>query len=278
MITHSGIDPLFLDVWLKVHRFENDQLNLRTIKSRNSVTFNIGNETVTNLLETDFQDFQSRKCSIETYFDIDILFFKENGRLIYNPVKRTPMTRSVVIVCKNKKGKLVHKDLSDLKSDFPLEMSLKSVFSIFGIYETVPLIPNHQFNLDSIEEKYKICVELYKKNGNMCQLDYDLPGIRYPSWEPKHRIRIAVDNLDIPHLPRFYWIPSNQLISTEYFCTRMPGICGYSTLKLDHLQRHEETCSDETTIESKQVIWYFNIGFDNIYRFFMVYKMINSTK
>ena len=254
MITHSGIDPLFLNVWLKVHRFEKDQLNLRTIKSRNSVTFNIGNETVVKLLENDFQDFTSQKCSVETYFDIDILFFKENPRKMFNPIKRTPMTRSVIIICKNRSGKIIDKNLSDLKSEFPLEMSLKSIFSIFGIHEPVPLIPNYQFNLNDLEEKYEILVELYKKVGNMCQLDYDLPGIRYPSWEPNHRIRIAVDNLDIPHLPRFYWIPSDQLVSREYFCTRMPGICGYSTLHIGHLQRHEETCSDETTIESKQVI------------------------
>ena len=254
MITHPSVDSLFLNVWLKVHKFQNDQLDLRTKKSKNSVTYQITNETVLSLLESDFQDFKSRKCSEETYFDIDILFFKENGRLIYNPVKRTPMTRPVIIICKNKSGKIVDKNLNDLKSDFPIEMSIKSIFSIYGIDEPVQLIPNYQFNLNDLEEKYQVIVELYKKVGNMCQLDYDLPGIRYPSWEPKHRIRIAVDNLDIPHLPRFYWIPSDQLLSKEYFCTKMPGICGYSTLKLDHLQRHEETCSDETKIESKQVI------------------------
>ena len=254
MIIHSGVDSLFLNVWLKFHRFKNDQLDLKPKRSRNSVTYQITNEIVLGLLESDFQEFKSKNCSVETYFDIDILFFKENGQLIYKPVKRTMMTRNVIIITKNKKNKFTNIDLSDLKSDSPIEMSIKSIFSIYGIHEPVELIPNYQFNMNTIEEKYKICVELYKKVGNMCQLDYDLPGIRYPSWEPNHRIRIAVDNLDIPHLPRFYWIPSDQLVSREYFCTRMPGICGYSTLHIGNLQRHEETCSDETTIESKQVI------------------------
>ena len=278
MITHPSIDSLFLHVWLKVHQFQNDQLDLRTKKSKNSVTYQITNETVLSLLETEFQDFQSKKCSVETYFDIDILFFKQNGQLLYKPVKRTMMTRNVIIICKTKAGKIIDKDLSDLKADSPIEMSIKSIFSIFRIYEPVELMPNYQFNMNCIEDKYKICVELYKKVGNMCQLDYDLPGIRCPSWEPKHRIRIAVDNLDIPHLPRFYWILSDQLISKEYFCTKMPGICGYSTHHIGNLQRHEETCSDETKIESKQVIWYLNIDFDIIRRFFMVFKTISSTK
>ena len=278
MINHSSVDSLFLNVWLKVHQFQNDQLDLRTKKSKNSVTYQITNETVLSLLENDFQDFKSRKCSVETYFYIDILFFKENARKLFNPVKRTLMTRPVIIICKNRTGKIIDKNLSDLKSDFPIEMSIKSIFSIFEISEPVQLIPNYQFNLNDLEEKYQVCVELYKKVGNMCQLDYDLPGIRYPSWDPKHRIRIAVDNLDIPHLPRFYWIPSDQLISKEFFCTKMPGICGYSTQNICHLQRHEETCSDETKIESKQVTWYLNIAYDLICRFFMVFKTINSTK
>ena len=278
MINHSSVDSLFLHTWLKVHKFQNDQLDLRTKKSKNSVTYHITNETVLSLLETEFQDFQSQKCSVETFFDIDILFFKENARKLFNPVKRTPMTRPVIIICKNRSGKIIDKDLSDLKADFPIEMSIKSIFSIYRIYEPVNLIPNYQFNLNDLEEKYRICVELYKKVGNMCQLDYDLPGIRYPNWVPKHRIRIAVDNLDIPHLPRFYWIPSDQIISKEYFCTKMPGICGYSTQLICNLQRHEETCSNETKIESKQVIWYLNIDFEIICRFFTVFKTISSTK
>ena len=278
MITHPSIDSLFLHVWLKVHKFQNDQLDLRTKKSKNSVTYQITNETVLSLLETEFQDFQLKNCSVETYFDIDILFFKENARKLFNPVKRTPMIRPVIIICKNRTGKIIDKKLSDLKSDSPIEMSIKSIFSIFEISEPVQLIPNYQFNLNDLEEKYQVIVELYKKVGNMCQLDYDLPGIRYPNWEPKHRIRIAVDNLDIPHLPRFYWIPSDQLISKEYFCTKMPGICGYSTQHIGNLQRHEETCSDDTKIESKQVIWYFNMDIDVICRFFMVFKTISSTK
>ena len=188
------------------------------------------------------------------------------------------MTRNVIIITKNKKNKFTNINFNDLKSDSPIEMSIKSIFSIFEIFEQIELMPNYQFNMNRMEEKYQVIVELYKKVGNMCQLDYDLPGVRYPSWEPKHRIRIAVDNLDIPHLPRFYWIPSDQLISKEYFCTKMPGICGYSTLKLDHLQRHEETCSDDTKIESKQVVWYLNIDFYIIRRFSMVFETINSTK
>ena len=253
MITHSGVDPLFLHVWLKVHKFQDDQLDLSTKKIKNSVTFHIQNETVLSLLESDFRDFQSQNCSVETFFDIDILFFKENGKQTYFPVRRTKMTRRVIIICKTKADKFINKSLVDLKSEYPIEMSLKSIMSIYDIHESVEIVPNHQFNVISIEEKYHVCIELYKKNGNMCQLDYALPGIRHPQWEPKHRIRIAVDNLDIPYLPRFFWVPSDQLISKEYFCTKLPGKCGYSTLILAKLQRHEKNCSDETEIEAKQV-------------------------
>ena len=253
MIIHSGVDPLFLHVWLKVHKFQDDQLDLRTQKIKNGITYLIENETVLSLLENDFRDFQSKKCSVETFFDVDILFFKENGHLSYHPVRRTVMTRRVVIICKNRSGKFISKSLDDLKSEYPIEMSIKSILSIYDIHESVEIVPNHQFNVISIEEKFHVCIELYKKNGNMCQLDYSLPGIRHPHWEPTHRIRMAVDNLDIPYLPRFYWIPSDQLISKEYFCTKLPGKCGYSTFVLGKLQQHEKNCSDETKIEAKQV-------------------------
>ena len=255
MITHSSVDPLFLHVWLKVHKFQDDQLDLRTQKIRNGITSHIKNETVLSVLEYDFGDFKSKNCSVETYFDVDILFFKENGHLSYHPVRRTVMTRRVVIICKNRSGKFINKSLIDLKSDQPIEMSIKSILSIYDIHESVDIIPNHQFNVISTEEKYHVCIELYKKCGNMCQLDYNLPGIRHPQWEPKHRIRIAVDNLDIPFLPRFFWIPSDQLISKEYFCTKLPGKCGYSTFKIGNLKAHEKNCSDETEIEAKQVFY-----------------------
>ena len=253
MITHSTVDPLFLHVWLKVHKFQDNQLDLRTKKVRTNVTYEINNETVLDLLETDFRDFESKNCSIETFFDVDILFFKENGRQNYYPVRRTVMHRRVVIICKNKKGKFVDKSLDDLNSEYPIEMSIKSIFSIYGINEAIEIIPNHQFNAHDFEDRHKVCIDLYKKNGNMCQLDYDMTGIRHPSWKPKHRIRIAVDNLDIPYLPRFYLVPSDQLISKEYFCTKLPGKCGYSTFKIGNLKQHEKNCSDQTEIESKQV-------------------------
>ena len=253
MITHSGVDPLFLHVWLKVHKFENDQLDLRTIKSRNSVIENIENPIVLDLLESDFRSFQAYNGSVENFFDVDILFFKQNGQLNYRSVKRTPMTRRVIIITKNHSGKFTQTNLSDLQSGYPIEMSIKSIFSIYEIFESIEIIPNHQFNVHEFEEKHKICIDLYKKNGNMCQLDYNMTGIRHPSWEPKHRIKIAISNLDIPHLPRFHWVPSDQLVSKEYFCTKLPGKCGYSTSNIKHLQDHERTCSDETTIESKQV-------------------------
>ena len=254
MITHSGVDPLFLHVWLKVHKFQDDQLDLSTKKIKNSVTFHIQNETVLSLLESEFRDFQSQNCSVETFFDIDILFFKQNSQNNLKLVNRTPMTKTVVIIVQNRSGKFINKPLDDLKSDYPIEMSIKSILSIYDIHESVEILPNHQFNVIGIEEKYHVCIELYKKNGNMCQLDYALPGIRHPQWEPKHRIRIAVDNLDIPFLPRFYWIPSDKLISKEYFCTKLPGKCGYSCFVLRDLKNHEKNCSDETEIESKQVL------------------------
>ena len=87
----------------------------------------------------------------------------------------------------------------------------------------------------------------------MCQKHYDIPGNRDPKWSPNYRIKIGIDNLEIPYLPKYFWLPCDSLISKENFCTKLPLKCGYSTDRIEHLKRHEATCSDETTIESKQV-------------------------
>ena len=87
----------------------------------------------------------------------------------------------------------------------------------------------------------------------MCQKYWNIPGNRDPPWSPKHRVKVAVDNLDNSDTPKLFWIPCDSLITKELFCTNLPGVCAYSTTSLQHLERHELKCSDETVIESKQV-------------------------
>ena len=256
MKIESEVDQLFLHSWLKVHKFEVEQLDLRSKKKRSDVVHEIGCPIIESQLKSDYEDFRKSSLSVENYFDVDILFCKQNGQNNFCAINREPLNRNVIILFRTKKNKF---DFANhpIVTKVPIEMSLKSILSIYGISETVEILPLQKMNVRDLEDKYQICLDLYRKVGNMGQLHYDFPGFREPTWTPKHRIKIAIDHMEIPYLPKFYWIPSDQLITTEHFCTKMPGKCGYSTFQLSHLERHENTCSDETKIVSKRVFFHF---------------------
>jgi len=258
MKIESEVEQLFLHSWLKVHKLEVEQLDLRSKKNRTRVVHEISCPIIVSQLISDYEDFKKSGKTVENYFDVDILFCKQNGKNTFSAVKREPPKRSMIILFRTKNNEF---DFADhpITTKEPIEMSLKSILSIYGISETVKILPLQQINVRDLEDKYKICLDLYRKVGNMGQLHYDFPGFREPSWTPKHRIKIAIDHMEIPYLPKFYWIPCDQLITTEHFCTKMPGKCGYSTFELYNLERHEKTCSDETKIVSKQVFFSFLI-------------------
>ena len=253
MIIKSEIDQLFLHAWLKVHKFEVDQLDLRSIKSRNHIVYEITNSLVNTLLLNDYSDFQKSEKSVEDYFNVDILICKKNGRDTFGIKNTKPLTRRIIILFKTKNNKFDFES-HPIVSKTPIEMSVESILSIYGIFEKVEILPFMEFNASDLEDRHQVCLDLYRKVGDVCQLHYDLPGFRHPTWTPKHRIKIAVDHTEIPYLPKFYWIPCDNLISTEYFCTKMPRKCGYSTFHLGNLEKHEKVCSDQTIIKPKQVV------------------------
>ena len=252
MIIKSEIDTLFLHAWLKVHRLEVEQLDLISIKNRKQTLYEITNTFVNSALKSDFEDFQQCGKSVEDYFNIDLLICKQNGKGTYGVKTTKPLKRKVVVVFKTK-ANYYDFESHPIVVKAPIEMSLESILSIYNIDDKLRVLPLMEFNALELENRHQVCIDLYRKVGNMCQLHYDFPGFRAPSWTPKHRIKIAIDHLDIPYLPKFYWIPNDSLISTEFFCTKLPRKCGYSTFELDHLKRHEASCSDQTKVFSKQV-------------------------
>ena len=252
MIIKSEVDDLFLYVWLKVHRLKVENLDLRSKKNRVHVVYEIGNDNIRASLKSDFDQFKKSDKCIEDYFNVDLLVFKQNGKGTYAAKAQKVLDRRVIILFKSKKGKYDFEDHPKF-SKAPIEMTLESILSIYDISDKINILPLMEFNALELENRHQVCIDLYRKVGNMCQLHYDFPGFRQPTWTPKHRIKIAIDQMEIPYLPKFYWIPCDQLISTEYFCTKMPRKCGYSTFQLSHLKEHEEVCSDQTKIISRQV-------------------------
>ena len=257
IILKSEIDSLFLHAWIKFHEISIDQLQLKPARKTNQVQkYEITNELILSLLDNDYQSFLRSNRSVEDFLHVDIITFKENSQGNYYTSKTKCLDRQIIILCKKKNSGLFILDsipLAELKCVHPIEMSIRSIFSIYDIQDTITILPFQELNIYDFEDKYQVCVDIYKRNGNMSQKYYDVPGNREPRWNPKHRIKVAVDYIDIPYLPKYYWVPCDSLISKTMFCTKLPGICVYNTTNPDTLKDHEARCSDQTKVESKQV-------------------------
>ena len=256
LILKSEIDCLFLHAWIKYHKISIDQLKLKPAKKTNQVQkYEITNEIILDQLKYDYRTFRESEQSVEDFLNVDIIIFKENPRGNFFTSHKKCSDRRILILYQKRSSVFILDDVpfSELNSHHPIEMSIESIFSIYDIQDTITILPFQELNIYGLEDKYQVCVDLYKRNGNMCQKYYDVPGNREPRWTPKHRIKIGVDFIDIPYLPKYYWIPCDSLITQKMFCTKLPGICAYSTTKSDTLKDHELKCSDQTKVESKQV-------------------------
>ena len=266
IILKSEIDSLFLHAWIQFHKITISQLKLKPAKKSNQVQkYEITSEVVLGQLNDDYKSYLQSKQTVEDFLNIDIITFKGNGRDNYYTSKTKCLDREIIILRQKRMSKVYILDeipFSELKSKHPIEMSLRSILSIYQISDSLNILPLDELNIYDFEDKHGVCIDIYKRNGNMCQKYWDIPGNRDPPWTPKHRINVAVDNLNIPYLPKYFWIPCDSLITKEMFCTKLPGICAYSTTCPRNLERHELNCSDETTIESKQV--FFLLPYDNL--------------
>ena len=268
IILKSEIDSLFLHAWIQYHKITISQLELKPAKKTNQVQkYEITSEVVLGQLNDDYNSFLQSKQTVEDFLNIDIITFKCNPRNNYFTSKTKCLDRKIIILRQKRMSSLYileEKSLSDLNSTHPIEMSLESILSIYDIAEPLNILPLDELNIYDFEDKHGVCIDIYKRNGNMSQKSWDIPGNRDPPWAPKYRIKVAVDNLDNSESPKCFWIPCDSLITKELFCTNLPGVCAYSTTSLQHLQQHEMTCSDETAIESKQVVFYLTKNYSLI--------------
>ena len=258
IILKSEIDSLFLHAWIQYHKLTTNQLELKPAKQNSRIQkYEITSEVVLGQLQHDYKSFLESKQTVEDFLNIDIITFKCNSQNKYFTSKTKCQDRRIVILCQKRMSSLYILDgvpLAELNSTHPIEMSLGSILSIYDIEEPLNILPLDELNIYGFEDRHQVCIDIYKRNGNMCQKYWDIPGNRDPPWSPKHRVKVAVDNLDNSDTPKLFWIPCDSLITKVMFCTKLPGICAYSTTKIDTLRDHERVCSDKTEIESKQVL------------------------
>ena len=240
MVQLRGIDGLFLHVYLAVYNYKPRDLAL-------SVRGCIRNSDVVRIIKEAYRNYQQSGLDIEDFFDIQIVKFEANkcGR----PYLATSesITRKPTVICSYQdKGKKVYSHgvpLSELKINKPIKMSLKHIFSIFGILTAFD--DSNVQGMFRLEDMHSINIHLYELDDeDKGYLHSGLPGTR----ECYNRnVYIGKRGQD------YFWITKN-LAKKRFRCTKLPGKCIYFTYDESNLNRHMATCTDQTTITATQVI------------------------
>ena len=137
--------------------------------------------------------------------------------------------------------------LSDLKINKPIKMSLKHIFSIYGILTAFD--DSNVQGMFRLEDMHSINIHLYELDDeDKGYFHSGLPGTR-SSYNRDVYIGKRGDS--------YYWISKN-LVKRQFKCTKLPGKCIYHTYKYDNWVRHEATCTDQTKITATQVIFTLN--------------------
>ena len=80
-----------------------------------------------------------------------------------------------------------------------------------------------------------------------------IPGFREPDKEPKYTIQIGLTE-PWPANNFYLILQRTKSVNQIYNCNKFPGKCSYSTRDKSKLEKHEESCVDETKIKSRQII------------------------
>ena len=239
MVQLRGIDGLFLHVYLSVYKIKPRDLGLSTRGC-------IRNSEVVRVIKEAYRIYQSSGQNIEDHFNIQIVNFESTkfGRpYIANCeiVTRPPTIISYV----NRQSKLTYTygvPLSELKINKPIKMSLKHIFSIFGILTAFD--DSNVQGMFRLEDMHSINIHLYELDENdKGYLHSGLPGTR----ECYNRnVYIGKRGQD------YFWITKN-LVKKRWRCTKLPGKCLYYTYNHSNFIKHIATCTDQTTITATQV-------------------------
>ena len=245
MVILSGVEDKFLHVWLSYHEVKESELSLSSGghgKGSHKCKY-IGNKSLANRIKNDNKEFVAGGSNFENYFNRSVIEFRQttSNRPFSTRIKK--VEKSPVFIYKSQRAYCLRPN-NRLKAWKPIQMSLKAIFSIYGI--------DHEFQDSTIEA----CLALQEPNSvdvNFYLLDNDkaywaksLPGFRESS---NRIINIATHN------NKFYWLPSSNLISQRKYCSILPGKCLFWTHTTQHLNDHEATCTDESIVRAKQVLF-----------------------
>ena len=239
MVQLRGIDGLFLHVYLSVFNYKPRDLGLSAREC-------IRNSEAIRVIKEAYRNYQNSGQSVEDFFDIQIVKFEApRYDRSYIATCDNVIRQPIVVSCVKEKGKCkftYNVPLSNLKINKPIKMSLKHIFSIYGILTAFD--DTNVQGMFRLEDIHSINIHLYELDDeDRGYMHSGLPGTR----ECYNRdVYIGKRGQD------YFWIGKN-LVKKRWICSKLPRKCTYVTYVYANLVRHEATCTDQTIITATQV-------------------------
>ena len=182
--------------------------------------------------EHNFTSFQSSGKTLDEWFDREIIVCKGRNKTAetfvtnIKKVTRTPL----FIGCVKTKFHVVNID--EIVAKYPIEMTARQLCQLNGIHSDFE-------ELEDLYSRYAISFRFLEVDKNHCFETPSLPGMRPGGFKT-----ILVGKSK----NRTYWMPPTFKVSQRLRCTKYPGKCFYWTLDRFNLNRHTESCVDESKV------------------------------
>ena len=244
-ISARNISNEFLLAFIQVKKIKKDELSLQRVRQ----SYYVRNPRILEMLEKDFRNFKESKLSLGEYFARTVLVFNRHNDGKY-VTRATKCDSRPIFFFKNKNRNCQYDiSLDEIRAISPIQMKLDDILDIYGVpanYVEDPLEvePENKVNL--------VFYRLYEEMRNNKKVmighkDSSVPGNSWKKYDTK--IRIGLDDNE-----ESYWLPNTELTVEPKRC-QATELCGFAPKTEYHLKRHEDTCTDETTVHSKQTCY-----------------------
>ena len=230
VLSHDGIDTVFLHTWLNYRGLSLDKLAPCLIKRNRK--FQISDNRLLESIFGDYIRFKKSKISIDDFFDRQIIIARGNKKNFKLTVDR--IVRQPIFIFQNKHKNFVFGvNLKELSSTKVIPCPLEVLFDIYGLQERPK-------NLSLFQPKCGRTFSVLKVLKDKAFVDIDSA--------------YAAPDIPIGHNQKtFYFIPTEKLIQKRFFCRKFPDQCHYVSKRDEDRKKHESICTNETIIKSKQV-------------------------
>ena len=227
-VTVPKVDRKFVHAYLAIENIPLEALQLFERNSKN----HIGNRNILGKIQTEYEKFRNSNVTLAQYFNRDVIIGKISRSGQYCNVNVSEITKLPLILATNYDGKFFHGvQLSDIRATGPIKMDSSLIYIWNGM--------NGRLNHADIPPN----VEVYEVQNKLPIRNEFTPG----QSNFRNPILIGYDENSE------YWITHRDMVKTQFTCKKFPGKCLYKTTDLSNYNRHQETCTDETIVTTKQV-------------------------